>query len=702
MLQMYFKVAGYLFVAISFAGAVFAEEGDLGGTIEAMTKDGRTFHLPLVRSEVTAKIEGDIASVHIKQEFENPGTEAVHATYLFPLNEDAAVHAMSMTVGDETIRAQIKEKEKAKATYEAAKEAGKSAALLTQHRPNMFTQKVANLMPGLPVTIELTYAQVVPFRDNAYELVVPTVVGPRYMPAPTEPEPGPLLVDYGPEETGPDAPEGTWVLGPPPAYPEVYGLTIPQSVEPERLSFRASIEGGVEIARVTSVTHGLDIVRENEKRSSVEVSLREKQTIPNRDLILRYELGGSDIQAGVLTHVDERGGFFSLLLTPPEAPAEKDLVSREIVFVLDTSGSMSGLPLAASKTFMSAALDALRPDDAFRVVQFSSTASEFASQAILATPQNIRAGRAFVNSLHASGGTEVIPALNQAFTARVLTGRMRIVVLLTDGYVGNEIEILRRQASLMGNARVYAFGVGSSVNRYLLEEMARRGRGLVRYVDPTESSHEAAEALARRIEMPVLTDISVDWGDLNAALVTPDPIPDLFAGEAVRLTGRFDPDKMDAGSHTIKVSGLVGRRKATLPISVQMKHDDGPSALPTIWARGRVGDLMTDLAAPEPLRLSNLSDVSIEAEVTKLGLNFDLVTQWTSFVAVSERVINPNSTAREVDVPLAQPAGVPKTAYSPQMFGGSSAPEPSFWVMMLMALVGAGYVTLRRMEAKAF
>ncbi len=699
MLQINSKHFALLSAFLFCIGTSSADESDLGGTIEAITTDGRTFQLPLVNSQVTAVIDGDIASVHIKQIFENPSTDAVYATYLFPLNEDAAIHAMSMTVGQDTIKAQIKKKNAARETYEAAKSAGKSAALLTQHRPNMFTQEVANLMPEQPVTIELTYAQIIPFRDNAYELVVPTVVGPRYMPR--EPKLGgePMLVSFDAEREAEHESNGAWVLGPPPAYPDVHGLTIPKAIDPDRFEFRAVIRGGVEVAHVHSDTHSIDSRPGADPVREREISLTEKRTIPNRDLILRYELGGQDIQAGVLTHVDQRGGFFSLLITPPELPVMSEIAPREIVFVMDTSGSMNGLPLDASKAFMHAALQALRPGDAFRVVQFSSTASEFANAAVLATPQNVRAGRTYVDHLRAGGGTEVIYALEQAFSVPPKRGRIRIVVFLTDGYIGNEIEVLRRQAQLMGDARVYAFGVGSSVNRYLLEEMARRGRGLVRYVDPTETSREAAEALARRIEMPVLTDIEIDWGDLQAKNVTPKPVPDLFAGEALRLTGRFDPKKIKETSVKLAVNGFAGGREATLPMVLNLNDSKTPSALAIIWARGRIGDLMTDLAAPDALRVSRLSDGGIEDEVTDLGLNYDLVTQWTSFVAVSERVINREATARDANVALHQPAGVPKTAYNPNMFGGSSAPEPSFWVMMILVAIGAGYVALRRREA---
>ena len=692
--------------SMSFA---YASEDDLGGTIEAVTPDGQSFHLPMVDSDIEAMIDGDIASIKIRQVFENPSTGPVNATYLFPLNEDAAIHAMTMTVGDEIIRADIQKKAKARETFERAKQAGKSAALLSQHRPNMFTQDVANLMPEQPVIIELTYAQIIPFKDHAYELVVPTVVGPRYMPAAPKSQDEFLIStvsdrssDTGDSDEGTDivgSASGNWVLGPPPSYPDVKGLTIPKSIDPNRLSFQATVRSGVDIQNIHSASHTFDV--QGKGRESF-VSLANGRTIPNRDLILRYELGGEGVQAGALTHIDERGGFFSLMLTPPDVVDDRTIASRELVFVLDTSGSMNGLPIKASKTFMHEALEALRPEDAFRVVQFSSTASEFSRVAVPATKRNVSAGRNYVDRLQARGGTEIVSALNQAFSLPETAGRMRIVIFLTDGYIGNEIDVLRRQAELMGDSRVYAFGVGSSVNRYLLEEMARRGRGMVRYVDPTETAGEAAKALARNIEAPVLTDVSIDWGEMNSEFVTPNPIPDLFAGEAIRLTGRFDPKNMK-GPTEIKISGRVAGRKATLPVKVSLQNGDRVSALPVIWARQHIGDLMSDLAAPQSLRVSGLTDHGIESDVTELGLNFDLVTQWTSFVAVSEKTINSDEVAKDLQVALERPAGVPNTAFgrsdigmSRGGFAGASSPEPGFWFMLILAALGGLFIYLRR------
>jgi Ca-activated chloride channel family protein len=403
--------------------------------------------------------------------------------------------------------------------------------------------------------------------------------------------------------------------------------------------------------------------------------------------VLRYTLAGAAVQAGVLTHADARGGFFSLVIEPPATPRETQITPREIVFVLDTSGSMGGEPIEASKVFMQRALAQLRPGDYFRIIQFGSTPREFTAGPVPASGQNVQRALNFVRGLHADGGTEIVPAMEQAFSVRQQSDTLRIVVFLSDGYIGNEAEVLNYMASRLGDARVYAFGVGSSVNRYLLSEMARRGRGFARYIDPTETPFEAATALADSLRTPVLTDISIDWGNLRPEGVTPAIIPDLFAGDSLRLMGRFTGSR----SGVITVRGMVNGRPASLPVRVSLSDARtdpaaSTSAIPIIWARSQVDDLMRDYTTPEELRTLRLSESELQERVTQLGLDFAIATDWTSFVAVSRRVVNNDPSATQnADVPLPMPAGVGPGAYGEQ-FGGSSAPEPGFMALLALLL----------------
>jgi len=656
--------------------AVLPDDQGLAGRITA-DAGGKTIHFPSLKTDVVADIQGDLATVTVTQIFVNPTATPLNAKYLFPLHKDAAVFAMTMEVGDEVVQARIREREEARQAFEQGKREGKAAALLEQHRPNMFTQEIANLMPGDPIKVTLKYTQTVPRIDGGYELVVPLVVGPRYIPLDqtnrpqvaallptTAPRDNPAADNAAPRIDAPGAAAppiaGVWQLGPVPSYPEVAGLTIPATIDTDRVFIRVNLASGMPIAGVMSKTHALSTTGDATAKT---ITLAEGRTVDNRDFILRYALSGSAPQAGLLAHRDARGGTFSLLIEPPQAPADADITPREMVFVLDTSGSMSGLPIEASKTFMRHALRALRPADYFRVIRFSNNAREFASGPVPATPANLRAGLTYVDSLSADGGTEVLAGLRQAYGVAQSPGTLRIVVFLSDGYVGNEPEILRMVAASVGQGRLYAFGIGSAINRYLIEEMARHGRGLSRVIDPTEKSHEAAIQFASRLKTPVLTDIQIDWGSLKPQDVTPALIPDLFEGDSIRIQGRFD----SAGTHLVKVSGKVNGRPALLPLQIAVPAGatgTATEAIRLIWARSRISDHMHELMVPPALRTSGLADTAVKAAVTDLGLKYALVTQWTSFVAVSERRVNADPASnRNADVPLPMVEGVKPSAY---------------------------------------
>ena len=749
------------------AGAV-PDADFLGGRLEAKTASGETVVFPTLRTEVEAEVAGDLATVTVVQTFLNPGDEAMNATYLFPLSRDAAVYAMEMEVGDERVRAVIRRVEEARKTFEAAKREGRSAALLVQHRPNMFTQDVANLMPGLPIRVTLRYVQTVPRVDGDYELVIPLVVGPRFQPAGAGEPPAesfghegpaggaPELFDEGPRDplrsasakdageapgsggagtAGDGGPLATsrseggvprWsVLAPPaaaggathadsrtafgqweveqlPLYPPVHGLDIPDSIDSGRVSLAVEIDGGMPIRRVESATHGIATAVLAPERW--RVALDTGDTIANRDFVLRYALSGESVDAGLLSWRDDRGGFFSLLVEPPAAPADAAITRREMVFVLDCSGSMAGLPMEASKAFMREALRNLRPTDTFRIIRFSDAATEFSTRPLEATPDNVLRGLAYTDQLHGSGGTMMTSGIRQAFAPPVPKGAVRLVTFLTDGYIGNEHEILRLLDAEIGAARLFAFGVGTGVNRYLLDEMGRAGRGFTRYMDPTDDVGEVSRALAQRLQSPVLTDVEIEWGDLRPLEVSPDPIPDLFAGDSLRLQGRYDRP----GTFEIRVHGKVAGAPATLPLRVELPESGGSSdAVALVWARSAIRESMRRISTPARFRTAEARSVDdLKDEVIRLGLSFSLVTQWTSFVAVSEKIVNrdPDGTPTR-PVPLQQVKGVSELAYgkpgalaagSPQLVA-QATPEPA--TMLGLALVSLLLIAVLRRPA---
>ena len=655
-----------------------ADEAQIGGSIEASI-DGKTVAFPLLSSSVAVDIQGDLARVSVTQRFENPLGAPVNASYLFPLNKDAAVFALTMLVGNERVRAVIKEKEVAKSTFVKAQKEGKAAVLLTQHRPNMFTQQLANLMPGLPIQVVMEYTQRVPKLDQGYELVVPMVVGPRFSPDKREAsETGGLVA----------------ALSQLPAAATAGLVDIPDSVDFNRVSLQVRLESAVGFLSVTSATH--DIAVETVDGSTRKATLSPSTTLANRDFVLRYQLGSAtDFSGGVLSHADDRGGFFSVMIEPPERFLDDQVLPREMVFLLDCSGSMSGAPMAASKAFMRSALQALRSEDRFRIIRFSDSATEFSSQPLQATRQNVAAGLRYTESLSGSGGTVMRSGIEQALMVPQGAGFVRQVVFLTDGYIGNEFAILRLVERELGDARLFALGVGTGVNRYLLDELARTGRGFARYLDPTGDVESLAASLATRLRTPLLTDILIDWGDMEPTEVTPQPLPDLYAGDSVRVQGRYSKP----GRYPVRITGRSGGELVELPVDVLLSESvarDAPGqVIALLWARSAIKDAMHQLSIPQQLRVNEQSDEAIAEKVTALGLDYSLATRWTSFVAVSEQVVNPDpGLATDAQVPNAQVKGVSQAAYPnlvappTSAHGGYAAPEPSTWLGLgLLALM---------------
>lgn len=630
------------------------------GQVEAEL-DGKRITLPMLATDYEIEIEGAVATVKVTQQFTNPSGRALNARYLFPLNQNAAVFAMRMEVGNELIEAVIKEKQEAKKVFETAKSEGKAASLLTQHRPNMFTQDIANLMPGLPVKITLSYVQRIPKLDGDYQLVIPMIVAPRYG-----------------QGAGPAAGQREgWTIGNLPDHPDVADLNLPAGAVAPRVSLRATMRAGLPIANFGSNTHALTISGDAQSKVA---RLQSGKITDDRDFVLRFSLEGDNLQAGVLGTMIETGGVASLLIEPPKIVPQAMITPRELIFLIDTSGSQAGQPLAASKEFMRAALDNLRPDDQFRIIDFAETVTYFSREATAATPANLRKARRFVRDLDTGGGTNIDRAIKATFGQDESADRLRIVVFLSDGLVGNEADVISRIRQDIGQTRIYSFGVGASVNRYLMDGVAKHGRGYARYINPENNAKEVATRFARDLKTPVLTDISIDWGTLDVTGVVPKLLPDLFAGGSTQILARY----AEGGAHQIRIKGKVNGVAAELPVTLTLP-DAPPEAtnagLPLIWARQQITEKTLDF------NTGMGNKPKLKKEVISLGLNHSLQSQFTSFVAVSKQVYNDQpDQAQNKSVALPKVAATAASAY-PSAIAGSSTPEPETVLGLMLALI---------------
>src|SRR5215510_2104248 len=529
---------------------------------------------PLKHTDVKAEISGFISRVVVTQQFENPFQEKIEAVYTFPLPQNAAVDDMTMIVGDRTVRGKILRREEAQKVYEAAKEGGQVASLLDQERPNIFTQSVANILPGEQVKITISYVETLSYVNGAYEFVFPMVVGPRYIPGAAKQE----------SQGNGFAPDTTQV----PDASRITPKSPPAGVRSGHdISLEVALDAGLIIDNIDSKTHPTDIQRPD--AHSARLRLKDEETIPNKDFILRYDVAGQAIQDALMTHAADKGGFFTLILQPPERVTAEDVTPKELVFVLDTSGSMSGFPIEKAKETMKLALDNLYPYDTFNLITFAGDEHILFPEPVPATKENLAKAQAFLESRQGSGGTEMMKAIKASMDPSDKQDHVRIVCFMTDGYVGNDMEIIG-EVQKHPNARVFSFGIGSSVNRFLLDKMAEAGRGEVEYVALTDDGSAAAKRFHERVRNPLMTDIEVDWSGLPVADVYPKRIPDLFSAKPLILTGRYT-----AGARgTIRLKGKLAGHNFAREIPVQLPESESQhDVLQTLWARTRIDDLMS-------------------------------------------------------------------------------------------------------------
>jgi Ca-activated chloride channel homolog len=613
-----------------------AKQSGGSGDLLMLDREGRVTGLcPLRHTSVEAEISGPLARVTVTQDFENTSREKIEAIYTFPLPSKAAVDDMTMTVGDRVIKGTIKRREEARQIYERARNQGHVAALLDQERPNIFTQAVTNLVPGARVKIVVSYVETVPYEAGSYAFSFPMVVGPRYIPG------GGRVWDAA-------------RIAPP--------VTPPPTRAGHDISITVKVDAGVPIESMTSSTHGIAVERPAGGRAVAR--LKNQNEIPNRDFILAYDVAGRTVADAVLTHRGNQGGFFLLMLQPPERVTASEVTPKELVFVVDTSGSMSGFPIEKSKEVIKLAMDSLNPRDTFNLITFAGDTHVLFPRPVPATPENVRQAQQFLLSRSGGGGTEMMKAIRAALDPSDQQDHVRIVCFLTDGYVGNDMEVVG-EIKRHPNARVFAFGIGSSVNRFLLDKMAEEGRGEVEYVGLSDDGSAAARRFHERVRNPLLTDIALEWNGVPVTDVSPARPADLFAAKPLVIVGRYDRP----GEGRVRIRGKRAGQEWVREVAVRLpesepRHD----VLATLWARNRVEDLMSeDWAGAQHGQMRG----DLKESITQLALRFRLMTQFTSFVAVEESTVTQGGVPTKVEVPVELPHGVSYEG----TFGGNVAFE---------------------------
>ncbi len=606
-----------------FASIPEAGEKTLSPYFFVLSEDPDTDRLPLKETRADVAVAGTIADVQVTQVYRNEGETTLEAIYIFPMSTRAAVHAMTMTVGERVIDAEIREREQAREEYEEARDEGRTASLLEQQRPNVFQMNVANILPGDEIVVELSYVELLVPAEGVYEFVYPTVVGPRYSNMPAA-----------------DAPDtDSWVSNP-----------YLHEGEDAPYTFGADLwlSSGIPIAGVTSPSHDVDV--DFEGASCAHVAVPEDTDTGNRDLVVQYTLAGEEIESGLLVYEDEDETFFLLMVEPPERVTAEDIVPREYVFILDVSGSMSGFPLDTTKELMEQLLWDMRPHDSFNILVFAGSSGLLAPESMPASEANVQWALNRISQLSGGGGTELLPALDRALALPRTDGTSRVVVIATDGYVHVEAEAFQRIAENLGEANMFPFGIGSGVNRHLIEGMARAGMGEPFVVLDPEQASDHAERFADYIASPVLQGIEVEFFGAEAYDVEPVAVPDLFARRPVVVFGKLDGPV----EGEIVVSGNVpwGTFEKVVDLEDAVITEDN-EALRYLWARHRVQRLADRVAVG--------GDEADVEEITRLGLEYSLMTEYTSFVAV-DTVVRGDGDSETVTQALPLPQSVSDAA----------------------------------------
>jgi len=631
---------------------------------------GRTAS-PLVFTDVHMDVTGMIARVAVTQRFVNPTSEWREGVYVFPLPEKAAVDHLHMRIGERVIEGQIKERGEAKATYDAAKQQGRKTTLVEEERPNLFTTSVANIGPSEEITVAIEYQETLRYDAGTFRLRFPLAITPRYIPG--APVAGSNGTGWSPAtQQVLDADRVT-----PPVVARAEGY-----VNPVRIAI--DLDAGVPLTNLASTYHPMVIEERGQHR--YRLTLADGPIPAARDFELAWTPDTGAAPAAALFTQTKGGKTYALLMAlPPRASDSAPRVPREVTYVIDTSGSMEGVSINQAREALAMALGRLQPGDRFNVIEFGSFPHSLFAAPMPVDPETMARARAFVAALRASGGTEMLPALQIALAGPREASMMRQVVFLTDGAVSNEDAILRFVGAAIGDRRLFTVGIGPAPNSFFMTKAAQFGRGTYTYIGDVREVREKMTALFRKLESPALTDITVDWP--AGADVWPRVMPDLYAGEPVIVSAQFNANALSGNV------AIAGRRagQAWGVVLPTASEADAPG-VGVLWARAKIDALMDAGrrgAAPEEIRNA----------VLDVALTHHLVSKYTSLVAVD---VTPTAPAGTTPLTSALPGNIPEGLTGFDQLPRTATPAPLLLAVGAATLLVAAVLALRLRAAGAF
>ncbi|MGD2119606.1 MAG: marine proteobacterial sortase target protein [Chromatiales bacterium] len=596
------------------------------------------------QTEVEMHISGPIVRARVMQTFNNPNNDWAEAIYAFPLPEDAAVDHLRMQVGERIIEGQIKERQQARRIYTKAKQQGRRSALVEQHRPNLFTTSVANIEPLGQVTVSIEYQQPLHWSKQGFSLRFPMAITPRYKPADADLPPTQRLESS-------TALDGGWAILPG-EIPNSVPLPVQEEFNPQpdagnRIRMSIQLDAGFPLAEVNSLYHAVDI--ENQGQGKRLINLSQVDNKMDRDFVLQWRpQQGSQPQAAFFSEKTDSGHYGLLMLMPPDFTSPEQQSQREIIFIIDTSGSMGGESIRQARSALQSAIRQLRGDEWFNVIQFNSNTQVLFDRPKQATEVNCRQALSYVGQLQAGGGTEMLPALQAAFGMNGTDAhRLQQIVFITDGAVGNEAQLLayihEQLQPSHGQRRLFTVGIGSAPNSHFMTEAAYFGRGTYSYINQPSEVQQNMEKLFDKLQHPVLTGLQLQ--SATGLDLLPDPLPDLYLGEPLVAIMKFDelPEQL-------QVQGRIANTE--WHHSIKLHASENHPGLSVYWAREKIRYWMRS-------RLRGESAQKVREEVLKLALQHHLVSRYTSLVAVDVTPVRePQQNLRQHAVRGELPAGL--------------------------------------------
>ena len=631
------------------------------GRLVFKSKDGM-IKAPTLKTDVHMRITGMIARVKVEQHFKNPTKDWMDGVYVFPLPEESAVDHLDMKVGTRVIEGQIKEKDEAKKTYEAAKQEGKKATLLEQERTNIFTTNVANIGPDEEITVAIEYQETLRYDQGQFRIRFPMVVAPRYIPG------APVASDFvgtGFSRNTDQLPDANRIT--PPVLHPSKGLINPVSI-------KIDLDAGFALAKLESPYHKTDMKQDGHRYA---INLANGETPVNRDfeLVWKPEVGNAP-QAAVFTETKKDKTYALIMVMPPSKTSETKtkLLPREVIFVIDTSGSMEGMSIEQARESLALALSRLTPQDRFNVIQFNSYTSKLFPNAVPVNGNTLQEAQRYARSLVATGGTEIAGALDAALTNSDNPAVIRQVVFMTDGSVGNEDQLFDIIRKKLGDSRLFTIGIGSAPNSYFMTKAAEFGHGTFTYIGKVEEVNEKMSGLFRKLENPVLTNINVNLPGAIDGEMWPKQLPDLYAGEPVMLSAALN----EVGSD-MTIAGRSGAVKWQTKLSLAANKTE--SGVSVLWARKKIGSLM-DTAHNNPEEAKKAIIIT--------ALDHHLVSKYTSLVAIDVTPSRPTDAALKAGaVPTNLPEGWNHEALFGQLPKTATAAELNLLIGIVLLLAAS-------------